>query len=267
MCEILGVSRAAYYKHKNRQISDSEIKNHTLIEEIIHAYNSVKGIYGYRRMTIYLNHFRGLSVNHKRVYRLMKYLNLKAVIRRKRYNRKRVKPDFIYENILNRQFYATKPMEVLLTDITEFKLSNGKKLYLSAVLDIYTNKIVAYEMGPRMTQSLVNNTFKQIYPALIFNETLIHTDRGAQYTSASFKHIIETQSMKHSMSRPGKCIDNGPMENIWGILKEECFRVNIFDTIEELKEGISTYIHFFNTQRVTLKMRLTIPNKTLHISV
>lgn len=223
------------------------------------TYDTVNGIYGYRRMTIYLNHYKHARVNHKHVYRLMKGLNLKSVIRKKRVNRKKVKPDYTAENIINRDFKADKPMLKLLTDITEFSLSNGQKVYLSAVLDLCTNQIVAHRMDTHSEQSLVTQTFKQIQSKLIEDETIIHTDRGPQYTSHAFRRFIKKNHATHSMSRPGKCIDNGPMENVWGIIKSERYHLNTYDTVAELKTDITNYIKFYNTQRVTLKMGLKIP--------
>lgn len=77
---------------------------------MLDTYNALDGIYGYRRMTIYLNHYRQAKVNHKHVYRLMKMMNLKSVIRKKKRRYKKVKPDYIAANILNREFHAAQPM-------------------------------------------------------------------------------------------------------------------------------------------------------------
>lgn len=210
-------------------------------------------------MTIHLNHYRQARVNHKHVYRLMNDLNMKAVIRKKRYNYKKVAPEYTAENLLNRQFTATQSMEKLLTDITEFKLSDGRKVYLSAVLDLHTQKIVAHHMDTHSEQFLVTRSFNQIESQLRPNETLIHSDRGSQYTSYAFRRFVETNRVRHSMSRPGKCIDNGPMENVWGIIKSEEYHLNTYDSVPALKKAINAYIKFYNTKRVTLKMGLKIP--------
>src|SRR5699024_8842560 len=163
-------------------------------------------IYGYRRMTIFLNHYLNARVNHKCVYRLMRLLELKAVIRRKRYTYKPHKPQHLAENILNRAFQEKyKKMEVLLTDITEFKYG--------------VNKIIAYKLSKHNNNALVRDTMTQIENDIIPTKTLFHSDRGFQYTSHSFKQFIEKHQIIQSMSRVGRCIDNGPMENFWGIIK------------------------------------------------
>lgn len=259
LCHVLGIARSSYYKWQNRTPSESEITDKQLMKWMIEAYAYFKGIYGYRRMTIYLNHYKDARVNHKRVYRLMKVLNLKAVIRQKKVARKQTRPDYIQDNKLKRQFDTTQPMEKLLTDITEFKLTNGQKVYLSAVYDLHTKKIIAHEMDTHCEQSLVSKTFKRISPKIIKDKTMLHSDRGSQYTSHVFKNYVEKHKMIHSMSRPGKCIDNGPMENVWGIIKTERFKLNTYSNVDSLKRDIKSYIRFFNNKRVTLNMGLSIP--------
>ena len=88
---------------------------------------------------------------------------------------------------------------------------------------------------------------------------MIHSDRGFQYTSHFFKHFIENGQITHSMSRPGRCIDNGPIEAFWGTLKEEVYRLYHFKTYESLFKKVEEYIQFYNKKRITLSMGLKIP--------
>lgn len=211
-------------------------------------------------MTIYLNRFLNAKVNHKCVYRLMKLLGLKAVIRRKRYKYKYHSPMHVSENVLDRQFRKEyKPMEVLLTDVTEFKYGDHSKAYLSAILDYGNNKIVAYKLSKHNNNELVSDTFMQIKESIRPTKTLVHSDRGYQYTSHFFKNFIDQHQIIQSMSRVGKCIDNGPMENFWGIIKEEMYRLKSYKSFEDLAFDIKQYIKFYNTKRVTLRMGLKIP--------
>ena len=110
-------------------------------------------------------------------------------------------------------------MALLLTDITELKYGKGEKAYLSAVLDYGTKKIVAYQISKQNNNQIVKDTFDQIKRKIIPTKTMIHSDRGFQYTSHFFKHFIEKGQITHSMSRPGRCIDNGPIEAFWGDIK------------------------------------------------
>lgn len=107
--------------------------------------------------------------------------------------------------------------------------------------------------------ALVLDTVTQIEDTIIPRKTLFHSDRGFQYTSHGFKNFVEKHKIIQSMSRVGKCIDNGPMENFWGMIKEEMYRLTTYNTFEELVKVIKGYIEFYNTKRVTLKMGLKIP--------
>ncbi len=224
-------------------------------------HETFKGIYGYRRMTIFLNFFRNAKVNHKCVYRLMNIMGIKAVIRRKRKNYVPHNAVHLAENILDRDFLAENPMEKLLTDVTEFRLTNGTKRYLSAVLDLGSKKIAAYKTSNHNDNPLVLDTMKQITDDVKPGTTLIHSDRGSQYTSHAFHKVVSDNDLIHSMSRVSKCIDNGPMEGFWGTLKVEMFHLDTFDTPEYLDQKIKEYIEFFNNERVTLDMGLAIPTE------
>src|SRR5699024_66978 len=162
------------------------------------------------------------KVKHKCVERLMQHLELIAVIRRKRYKNTPHSPQPVAANVLDRAFDVDyKAMEVLFTDSTEFQYARHSKAYLSAILDYGANEIVAFKLSDRNNNALVNHTISQIEDLVIPTQTLLHSDRGYQYTSKDFKKYIEQHQLVQSMSRVGKCIDNGPMENFWRIMKEE----------------------------------------------
>ena len=191
----------------------------------------------------------------------MQLLGLKAVIRRKRYRYKPHPPSHVAENILNREFQKDyHPMEVLLTDVTEFQYGVGAKAYLSAILDYGTKKIVAFQLSKHNNNALVHQTIGQIRACMKPMQTLIHSDRGFQYTSHFFKRFVDDNQVIQSMSRVGKCIDNGPMEAFFGTVKEEMYHLKTYQTFEELASDINEYIDFYNTKRVTLSMGLRIPS-------
>ena len=254
LCEIAEVSRAAYYKWLKRQPSVRERENEQLLESIQHLYSQVNGIYGYRRITMTINRQRtkeGLAkVNKKRIYRLMQICGLEAIIRRKPRRYRKSKPDYVAENILARVFTAEKPNQKWCTDVTEFKYGKGKKAYLSAIIDLHDNSIVSYVLGHSNNNKLVYDTMIPAIQGLKEDEQpLIHSDRGYQYTSRFFKRMTENANMVHSMSRVGRCIDNGPIEAFWGTLKVEKYYLNKYDTYEELEAAIDTYITFYHNER------------------
>jgi putative transposase len=215
--------------------------------KILHE--KVDGIYGYRRMNLNINRKFGQNFNHKRIYRLMKIAGIQSVIRRKKKAYKRSTPQHIAENVLNREFTAENPNEKWVTDVTELKYGSTKKAYLSAILDLYDGSIVSYVLGHSNNNNLVFKTLDKATNLLNGCHPLIHSDRGYQYTSYGFKRKIDKAEMTQSMSRVGKCIDNGPMESFWGTLKCEKYYLNKYETFEELSLAIKEYIHFYNHDR------------------
>lgn len=232
--------------------------NEQLKQDIETIYHKYKGIYGYRRVYIYIRKYLNKKVNHKRVYRLMKTLKLTAVIRPKRKPYRRSTPQVTAENRLNRRFNVNNPNQTWLTDVTEFKIKNGGKLYLSAIYDLGAKRIISYELGRANNNPLVFKTFNRAIQKVDNTKgILFHSDRGFQYTSKTFKFMLDNCGMIQSMSRVSKCIDNGPMEGVWGTMKSEIFRGNKrfeFNSVEDATKEINDYIRFFNDERITLKM-------------
>lgn len=230
-----------------------------ILNEIIKIYSEVKGIYGYRRITLNINKRLDSKYNYKRIYRLMKSINLTSVIRKKRKKYIKSTPQITAENILNRDFTASNPNEKWLTDVTEFKLTNGSKAYLSAILDLGDNSIVSYILSKSNNNQLVFDTFDRAIAENPMASPLFHSDRGFQYTSKIFKNKLDSINATQSMSRVARCIDNGPMEGFWGILKSEMYYLRQFDTFDELKKAIDEYIEFYNTRRLQSKLKGMTP--------
>lgn len=212
-------------------------------------HEKVDGIYGYRQMTLNMNRTFGKGFNHKQIYRLMKIAGIQSVIRRKKKRYKHSSPQQVTENVLNRAFTAEKPNEKWVTDVTEFKYGQSKKAYLSAIRDLYDGSIVSYVLGRSNNNHLVFKTLDQATVLLDKEYPLIHSDRGFQYTSKEFEQRIDAAELTQSMSRVGRCIDNGPMESFWGTLKCEKYYLNKYETFEELSIAIDEYIHFYNHDR------------------
>ena len=259
LCKILKVSRAAYYKWTKRKLTRHDIENQLLTSQILALYNSVKGIYGYRRITMTLNRQNGTSYNVKRIRRLMKLSNLKSVIRKKRKSYIASTPRITAENILTRDFEANGINEKWLTDVTEFKYGNGQKAYLSAILDLGDRSIVAYTFGRSNNNELVFRNFDLAMQHNSKASPLFHSDRGFQYTSRVFKNKLDQYGCTQSMSRVSRCIDNGPMEGFWGTLKAEMYHLHKFDTYDQLVNAIETYIHFYNYERYQKKLNGLAP--------
>lgn len=259
LCEIAGIPRSSYYKWLNRKESSNEAFNKALVPLIQETYNETNGILGYRQMTIKLNREHDFKVNKKRIYRLMTILHLKSVCRKKRKNYIKSTPQVTAENLLNRKFEATYFGEKWLTDVTEMKYGQGKKAYLSAILDLADKSIVSFVVGHSNNNKLVFETFDIAHKTYPNVTPLFHSDRGYQYTSRNFKAKLDQAGMTQSMSRVARCIDNGPMEAFWGMLKTEMYYLKNFDSYEELEKAISDYIDYYNNHRYQKRLNCMTP--------
>ena len=253
MCRKLGITRAAYYKWLHREIPAEELENRTLAQLIQEYDQRFDHILGRKRMCRWINALNHKHYNVKRVHRLMKELNIHSVIRKKRKKYQRSTPETTAENLLSRNFYAEAPNLKWATDVTEFKwYQNNKvqKLYLSAILDLYDRSVVSWVVSTRNDNKLVLDTFKKAIQSNPNARPLFHSDRGFQYTSKIFQRNLKQQGMEQSMSRVGCCIDNGPTEGFWGIVKSEMYYTRKFTDATSLREAISKYIDFYNNRRL-----------------
>lgn len=267
MCKIACIARSSYYKWLNRPENNTDKENTVIVDTMIHLYLEVQGIYGYRRMKLNINRILGKKYNHKRIYRLMQTINMKSVIRKKKKSYIPSTPQITAENILNRNFHADKPNQKWLTDVTEFKLADGTKAYLSAILDLYDKSIITYVLGRLNNNPLVFETLEKAVADNPDASPLFHSDRGFQYTSRTFKKKLEDIGAIQSMSRVSRCIDNGPMEGFWGIIKSEMYYLQRFCHFDDLQEAVDKYIDFYNTRRLQEKLKGLTPieyrNQTL----
>jgi len=259
LCDIAGIQRSSYYKWRNRKRNANELFNTELIPLIKDAYQERDGILGYRQMTIKLNREHNFHINHKRVYRLMRILQLKSVCRRKRKIYIKSVPEITAENILNRKFTADKFGKKWLTDVTEMKYGFEKKAYLSAILDLGDKSIISFVLGHSNNNELVFKTFDIAHKKYPAAKPLFHSDRGFQYTSRIFKEKLVKAQMTQSMSRISKCIDNGPMEAFWGMFKSEMYYLSKFGSYEELETAVIEYMDYYNQYRYQKRLNCMTP--------
>ncbi len=251
MCKQLNIQRSAYYQWLKRPISTNEQENMELAEIIMKYHQKYGGILGYRRMRMFINRNYSKNYSIKRIRRIMNILGIHSEIRRVRRGcTVSNKADQKAENILHRDFEASAPNEKWTTDVTEFKVPHStEKLYLSAFLDLYDRSIVSWVIRERNDYILVQDTFNQAIEQNPEAHPLFHSDRGYQYTSPAFQHKLREYGMKQSMSRVACCLDNGPTEGLWGIIKTEMYQMyDIYDR-ESLIHAIRNYIEFYNYQR------------------
>lgn len=251
LLKLAGLARSTYYYQvKVLQAGDKDADLKAMIKAV---YELHKGRYGYRRITSAICQM-GRHVNNKPVQRLMGVLKLKSLVRPKKYKSFKGEVGLAAPNELNRQFEATAPNEKWTTDVTEFNVG-GEKLYLSPVLDLYNGEIVAFEMNRRPEFKLVTAMLTKAFSRLgSTDKPMLHSDQGWQYRMTAYRDELKERGMVQSMSRKGNCYDNAVMENFFGLLKTEFFYMNKFTSIDELETGIAEYIHYYNHDRIKLKL-------------
>ena len=233
-------------------------KDKEIRKEIITIIEGSKGWYGYRRVTMVLKN-KGFNVNHKRVLRIMREESLlctKFKNRSRKYSSYKGQIGKVADNIVNRQFTATKPNQLWLTDVTEFRIKGQeKKLHLSPVLDVYNSEIVSYTLSYHPTIELTNTMLdKALRNTKNKHNLTLHSDQGFHYQHSSWTNKLEKMNTRQSMSRKGNCLDNSPMENFFGILKQEMFYGEEFKSYDHLISRIEKYIKWYNEDRIKTKL-------------
>ncbi|WP_335987234.1 IS3 family transposase, partial [Acinetobacter bereziniae] len=254
LLDIAELSRSSFYYHKAKL--NAVDKYAELKQRICQIYDQHKGRYGYRRITLALKQ-QGLHHNHKLIARLMRGFGLISLIRRKKYNAYKGTSNKIVKNKLKRNFEAKRPNKRWLTDITEFKVADTK-LYLSPILDCYNNEIVSYTLSRRPVFQLVKDMLDQAIshlPNSRKHKLMLHSDQGWHYQMSQFRSTLKANKIKQSMSRKGNCWDNALMESFFGTLKSETIYLEKPESIEVLEQQIHDYIHYYNHERIQIKLK------------
>ena len=263
LCKISNVSKSGYFKWLKHQKTYNDIRNEK-IANIIEKIHSDYPDKGYRRIRDDLYRYYNINVNDKRILRICRVLQIKSTIKYKNNGCtiQNQHPTYTTENILNRNFKADAPDEKWLTDVSEFHYYvNGKKhrLYLSAILDLYDRRIVAYTIGDSNNTELVYNMFDFAVKNNPKSHPIFHSDRGYQYTNRTFHSKLVAAGMTQSMSRIARCIDNGTMEGFWGIIKRERYYGKKFNSRKELVDMIENYMDYYNNSRLQRKLGVLTP--------
>lgn len=265
LCKFGHITRASYYKWKNRVDNENDVLNKRIAEKMEQIHDEHPDM-GYRRIRDILEHDYNIKVNDKRVLRICRKKKIRSIIKH-RYNcctKPASDPAYVAENILNREFHADKLNEKWVTDVSEFKFGTGEderkgKIYLSVILDLCDRRPVAYVYGDHNDNPLVFSTFDKAMENTPGATPIFHSDRGYQYTSKEFRQKIVDAGMTQSMSRVAHCIDNGPMEGFWGIMKREMYYGHKFKTKEELLQAIEEYMTYYATKRVQRNLNVMTP--------
>lgn len=265
MCRILGINRAAYYKWKDHGNSQNDNLNELIAEKAKEIYEEHSEM-GYRRIRDTLAHNHDIDVNDKRILRICRKRKIQSYVKHRNNccTKPAGDPAYVAEDILNREFKSDKPNEKWLTDVSEFKHGTGGdekkgKIYLSVILDLCGNRPVASEYSGHNDSLLVFNTVDKALLANPGARPIFHSDRGYQYAPKILRQKIADAGIIQSMSRVGRCIDNGPMEGFWGTMKREMYYGRKYKTKEVLIKAIEDYIDYYSNRRVQRNLGVVTP--------
>ena len=255
LCRLLHVSRSGYYKWLSRQGKPD--RDEPVAELIRQCHRKTRQTYGYRRIKIWLLRETGLVINHKAALRIMRKYDLLALPKKKHFQHYKLDTYHHYENLLNRDFTASRPNEKWVTDISYIPTDEGF-LYLSVIKDLYDKSIVAYRYARQMPTKLVTDT---IYAALRHTRSddrpILHSDNGIQYASIPYFHVTKNNGITPSMSAVGCPYDNACAESFFSLLKNECIYRAKPKTIRDAMELVDDYIYFYNNERIQLSSKMT----------
>ena len=251
-CQVLKVAESGYYAWFQSQPSARQRADEVLLGEIQRIYQRHRRLYGSPRIHAELKQ-KGWTCSRKRVARLMREVHLRSVRQPKR----RVQtthskhPYPVAANVLNRQFEAQRPNQKWVADITFIPTQNGW-LYLAAVLDLFSRRIVGWAMSAGCDATLVQKAlqmaFTQRQPT---GELLHHSDRGSQYAAHDYQALLAQHAITVSMSRPGNCYDNAVMESFFRTLKAECVDLQVFRSHAHARSVIFEFLEvYYNRQRL-----------------
>ena len=246
-CGLMKVSKSGFYEYLGRKKSDAQIEREAIEGFVVEAFERHKGRYGYRRINRELRK-SGIVVSEKRVLRIMQKLGLagKGATRKHRIQKK-VEPGDPRLNLVERAFTVGERNRLWVGDITHIPTREGW-LYLAAVIDAFSRKVVGWSMSERITEKVAIDAMEQAVGregppddgSLVF-----HDDRGAQYTSRSFQRCLDSHGIVQSVSRPGTPLDNAVAESFFKTLKRELVKERSYGTRDEAKQDIFKYIELY----------------------
>lgn len=256
MLDKLGLPKSTYYRYAGGRSPRAD-RWADVRPSVREAFARTPNGMGYRQVAMVLRAEQGLCVSGKTVLKLMREEGLRCRIRRKRYDSYRGERGKVAENILDRDFGAAAPMAKLVTDVTEFKVAGGKA-YLSPVMDLYNNEIVAWSVArsPNLAQTM--EMLDGPEPRLE-GPALLHSDQGWQYRQLAYRRRPGEMGVTQSMSRKATCLDNACMEGFFGHLKDEFYRGREFDSFDSFKTQLNEYVIYWNTKRYQLRLNGMAP--------
>ena len=257
----MNLAKSTYYFEISKE-DMVESRNQDLLNEIKEIFEQHKGRYGVRRVHRELVN-RGHNVNHKRVQRLMHRMGLLGKRPKEKYHSYRGEVGKVADNIINRDFSTTAPLQKWTTDVSQFSFAWGK-CYISPILDMNTDEVISYDLSlsPNLEQiqRMLNEALKK-FPCV--KGLIFHSDQGWQYQHEYFRNKLKEHGIIQSMSRKGNCYDNCIMETFFGRMKNEMYYgyEKSYNSFEDFAEAVRDYINYYNNERIQEKTKWMPPVK------
>lgn len=254
ICECMGVPRSTYYRWRKKDFSQTELE-----KQIIAICEQLKYRVGHRTVKGLLKN-SGTTVDRKTVQRIMQKYRIQCRIKPKRAKRMAGERHLVVPNLLEQNFKADAPNQKWVTDITYLPYGE-RMLYLSTILDLYNNEVIAYKISDTQNAQLVLDTLAIACQKRNTAGIILHSDQGAQYTSSAFQVTTKENGIITSMSRKGNCFDNAVIESFHSSLKSEEFytlkRVRLTNAIVQQK--VEDYMYYYNYIRPFQKLNCHSP--------
>ena len=268
LCALNNVSRSGYYNWLKQEEARRarEEQDRKDFELILGVFTSNRYPRGAKGIYMGLQH-QGITMNLKKIRRLMKKFHLVCPIRKANpYRRmaKALKTSNVAPDLVKREFELHGPHSILLTDITYIQYS-GSTCYLSTILDAYTKQILAWRLSPSLEVDFVMETVKDLmknHGSELNTDSIIHSDQGCHYTSYSFIDLVRSHKLRQSMSRRGNCWDNAPIESFHGHMKDDLkIRIKAMSSFDEVKAAITEWLDYYNNRRYQWQLARLAPNE------
>ncbi len=250
LCQVLKMSRSAYYAWRTRPESPRRRANRRLVSEIQAVHKASRRTYGSPRMFEELRE-RGHPAGRHRIARLMRENGIRG--RRRRRFRTTTQSNHshpVAANVLGRRFDVGAANEAWASDITYVWTLEGW-LYVCVILDLFSRRVVGWSMGTRIDQHLPLSALRMALNSRAVKPGLVHhSDQGSQYAAKAYRKVLAAHNIESSMSRKGDCWDNAVVESFFATLKVELIHDSVFATRDQARREIFDYIEvFYNRQR------------------
>jgi len=261
LCRVLRVNRSSYYKHYNSAPAPRTIENQHIRQCIVQIYNDYKGSLGAYKIKHVLERDYGIKISAGRVYRLINSMNLPKMSTDKPKWKGASKDNGPCENHLKQQFNPEAPNLSWVSDFTYIKV-NGSFCYLCVVIDLFSRKVIGWNLTSRHDVSLTKGALEKAYMnRKCPKNVLFHSDRGSEYNSQIFRQELDSYGFVQSFSKKGYPYDNACCESFFKQMKRECLNRKTFYTQDELRLTCFEYIEMYNSKRPHISLGYLTPNE------